>query len=204
VAWQREFAGIPAGKLAFLDESAAQTNMTRRWGRALRAARVYDHAPAGHWRVTTLIGSIRLNGTTACMTIPAATDIPIFRAYVQHVLYFDTLEQKGGSNFNVRWKDSVLPKIAWPEEFLKPDFQNRREILFLFLGKRVAFPLGFFIPISPQESSSYEFVGGFSASAPFKMSPKHFSVVVRIGKKGTLADRKADPDIVARLKLALV
>lgn len=60
--------------------------MTRLRGRAPRGERVYDHAPAGHWRVTTMIGSIRLNGTTACMTIPAATDIPIFRAYVQHVL----------------------------------------------------------------------------------------------------------------------
>jgi hypothetical protein len=70
----------------FLDESAAQTNMTRLRGRAPRGERVYDHAPAGHWRVTTLIGSIRLDGTTACMTIPAANDIPIFRAYVQHVL----------------------------------------------------------------------------------------------------------------------
>jgi hypothetical protein len=53
---------------------------------APRGKRVYDHAPAGHWRVTTRIGSIRLNGTTACITIPAATDIPIFRAYVQHIL----------------------------------------------------------------------------------------------------------------------
>jgi hypothetical protein len=85
-AWQREFAQVPAGKLVFLDESAAQTNMTRLRGRAPRGERVYDHAPAGHWRVTTLIGSIRLDGKTACMTIPAATDIPIFRAYVQPIL----------------------------------------------------------------------------------------------------------------------
>jgi hypothetical protein len=70
----------------FLDESAAQTNMTRLRGRPPRGERVYDPAPAGHGRGTPLIGSIRLNGTTACMTIPAATDIPIFRAYVQHIL----------------------------------------------------------------------------------------------------------------------
>jgi len=33
-----------------------------------------------------MIGSVLLDGTTACMTIEAATDTDIFRAYVQHVL----------------------------------------------------------------------------------------------------------------------
>lgn len=41
---------------------------------------------AGHWGTTTMIGSVRLDGTTACMTIEEATDTDIFRAYVQHVL----------------------------------------------------------------------------------------------------------------------
>jgi transposase len=58
---------------------------------APRGKRVYDHAPAGHWRVTTRIGSIRLNGTTACITIPAATDISIFRTYVQPI-WISTLQ----------------------------------------------------------------------------------------------------------------
>ena len=33
-----------------------------------------------------MIGSVRLDGTTACMTIEEATDTDVFRAYVQHVL----------------------------------------------------------------------------------------------------------------------
>ena len=70
----------------FLDESAAKTNLTRLRGRAPRGERVHDRAPAGHWCVTTMIGSVRLDGTTACMTIEEATDTDIFRAYVQHVL----------------------------------------------------------------------------------------------------------------------
>jgi transposase len=70
----------------FLDESAAKTNLTRLRGRAPRGARVHDSAPAGHWCTTTMIGSVRLDGTTACMTIEAATDTDIFRAYVQCVL----------------------------------------------------------------------------------------------------------------------
>jgi hypothetical protein len=115
-------------------------------------------------------------------------------------LYFETLEPKKELKFMVRWKDSVLPNIAWPEEFLTSENKKGQEILFLFLGERVGFPLGLFIPISPLEPSSYEFIGRFSASAPFKMTPKHFSVVVRTGKKGTLVDRKPDADIVARLQ----
>ena len=70
----------------FLDESAAKTNLTRLRGRAPRGERVHDSAPAGHWCTTTMIGSVRLDGTTACMTIEAATDTDIFRAYVPCVL----------------------------------------------------------------------------------------------------------------------
>jgi len=33
-----------------------------------------------------MIGPVRLDGTTACMTIEEATDTDVFRAYVQHVL----------------------------------------------------------------------------------------------------------------------
>jgi transposase len=34
----------------------------------------------------TMIGSIRLDGSTACMTIEGATDTEVFRAYVRQVL----------------------------------------------------------------------------------------------------------------------
>jgi hypothetical protein len=118
-------------------------------------------------------------------------------------MYFEMVERNEDSKFIVRWKDSVLPNVAWPVEFLAPDQQKQQEVLFLFLGERVGFPLGLYIPISPQEPSSYEFIGRFSASAPFRMSPKHFSVVIRTGKKGTLADRKPDADVATRLQEAL-
>ncbi len=55
-------------------------------GRARRGTRVHDSAPAGHWGTTTLIGSLRADGTTACMTIEEATDTEVFRAYVRQVL----------------------------------------------------------------------------------------------------------------------
>jgi transposase len=72
--------------LIFLDESAAKTNMTRLRGRALRGRRLHARAPAGHWRTTTMISSIRFDGSTACLILEGATDTEIFRTYVQKVL----------------------------------------------------------------------------------------------------------------------
>ena len=60
--------------------------MTRLRGRALRGKRLHAPAPAGHWQTTTMISSIRLDGSTACMVIESATDTEVFRAYVRQVL----------------------------------------------------------------------------------------------------------------------
>ena len=43
-------------------------------------------APAGHWQTTTMLSSIRLDGSTACMTIEGATDTEVFQTYVREVL----------------------------------------------------------------------------------------------------------------------
>ena len=72
--------------LVFIDEAGAKTNMTRLYGRAERGERVVDLAPHGHWCTTTMISSIRLNGSTACMAVDGPTTGDVFRAYVQHVL----------------------------------------------------------------------------------------------------------------------
>jgi len=60
--------------------------MTRLRGRAPRGQRVHASAPHGHWHTTTIISSIRLDGTTACMTIGEATDTEVFATYVRHIL----------------------------------------------------------------------------------------------------------------------
>lgn len=60
--------------------------MTRLRGRAPRGQRLHSTAPCGHWRTTTMISSIRLDGSTACMTIDGATNTEVFRAYVREIL----------------------------------------------------------------------------------------------------------------------
>ena len=73
-------------KLVFIDESGAKTNMTRLYGRAKAGARATDAAPSGHWCTTTMISSMRLDGSTACMVVDGATNKEVFQAYVQHLL----------------------------------------------------------------------------------------------------------------------
>ena len=60
--------------------------MTRLRGRALRGKRVHASAPARHWNTTTILGALRLDGTTACMAIEGATDTEVFREYIRQVL----------------------------------------------------------------------------------------------------------------------
>ena len=72
--------------LKFLDESGVTTQMTRLWGRAARGERVTEATPDGRWQVLTTLGTISLRGIEAAMTVPAATDGDVFRAYVEQVL----------------------------------------------------------------------------------------------------------------------
>jgi transposase len=60
--------------------------MTRLRGRAQRGQRVHGSAPHGHWNSTTVIGAMRMDGSTACMAIEGATDTEVFAIYVRKVL----------------------------------------------------------------------------------------------------------------------
>lgn len=73
-------------RLVFIDESGAKTNMARLYGRAKNGLRMVDATPCGHWHTTTMISSLRLDGSTACMVVDGATDKDVFGAYVQHIL----------------------------------------------------------------------------------------------------------------------
>ena len=62
-------------KLIFIDESGVKTNMTRLYGRAKAGQRVVDNVPAGHWCTTTMISSVRLDGSTACMVVDGVSGV---------------------------------------------------------------------------------------------------------------------------------
>jgi transposase len=60
--------------------------MTRLRGRSPRGKRFYAAAPCGRWRTTTMIGSVRQDGSTACMTVEGALNAEVFRSYIREIL----------------------------------------------------------------------------------------------------------------------
>ncbi|NKB25050.1 MAG: hypothetical protein GKR87_11880 [Kiritimatiellae bacterium] len=67
--WIQEVAKLDPSRLVLIDESGAKTNMTRLGGRALGGNRLFTKTLHGHWCTTTLISSVRLDGTTAVMEV---------------------------------------------------------------------------------------------------------------------------------------
>jgi hypothetical protein len=74
------------GRLVFLDESGARTNLTRQHGRTERGRRLVAMLPQGHWQTTTMLAAIRADGLQAPMIIDGPIDAIIFDGYVKQVL----------------------------------------------------------------------------------------------------------------------
>ena len=60
--------------------------MARRYGRSPRGERCRAPVPHGHWKTTTFVGALRLEGMTAPMVLDGAMHGVAFLAYVEHVL----------------------------------------------------------------------------------------------------------------------
>ena len=70
----------------FIDETGASTKMARRYGRAPRGERCQAPVPHGHWKTTTFVGALRLEGMAAPMVLDGAMHGAAFLAYVEQVL----------------------------------------------------------------------------------------------------------------------
>ena len=70
----------------FIDETSANTKMTRLYGRCPRGERLHACVPFGRWRTITLVGALRKSGMTASMTIEGAMNGEAFLAYVKQCL----------------------------------------------------------------------------------------------------------------------
>jgi hypothetical protein len=75
-----------AARLVFVDETGVNTAMGRTHGRAAPGERVAGRVPKGHWKTTTLVGAVRLDGCCAAMTTAGAADAAAFGAFVEHFL----------------------------------------------------------------------------------------------------------------------
>ena len=73
-------------RFIFVDESAVNTAMTRRYGRAPRGERAHDSAPRNYGTHTSVIGAVGLRGLVAALAVEGAVDAEVFNAYAERVL----------------------------------------------------------------------------------------------------------------------
>ena len=81
-AWFEDQLDPDPDRVVFLDETAAATNMARRYGRAARGQRCRIAVPHGHYKTTTVTAALRASGPFAIELMDGATNGTRFRTYV--------------------------------------------------------------------------------------------------------------------------
>ena len=85
-AWFEGQPDLDPTRLVFIDETGASTKMARMRGRAPRGERLRAGVPHGHWKTTTFVGALRLEGMTAPMVLDGPMTAAWFLAYAEQVL----------------------------------------------------------------------------------------------------------------------
>lgn len=75
-----------ASRLVFLDESGINIDMSRRYGRSIGKERVVDHVPLNTPKTTTIISSVRLDGTTVPTVFSGSITGERFKKYLKDYL----------------------------------------------------------------------------------------------------------------------
>ena len=73
-------------RFIFFDETAANTKMTRLYGRAPIGERLVASVPHGHWKTTTFVAGLELDGIVAPAVFDKPMDGPSFLAYVEQAV----------------------------------------------------------------------------------------------------------------------
>jgi len=105
--------------------------MTRLYGRRFDGQRLVEACPHGHWQTTTMLSSLRLDGTTAAMSLEGAVDGLAFEAYVERVL---------------------LPTLHAGDIFLLDNLQVHKSVKVKQLIESVGAEIWFLSPYSPDYS----------------------------------------------------
>lgn len=84
--WRALQADMDRSALIFLDESGVNIAMTRRYGRAKNKQRVVDSAPLNTPKSTTIVSSVRLDGTQVPHYLSGALKGDSFLSYIQNEL----------------------------------------------------------------------------------------------------------------------
>ncbi len=84
--WQAAQPAPDAGRLVFVDETWASTDMARTRGRCPRGERLVMDVPHGHWQTTTFVAALRCDGLVAPAVVDGAMTGELFAAYVEQQL----------------------------------------------------------------------------------------------------------------------
>jgi transposase len=84
--WKEQQPGIDISKLVFLDESGVNTDMTRHYARARNGQRANDHTPLNTGKNTTIVSSVRTDGTTVPMFLSGSLNGETFKNYIEQHL----------------------------------------------------------------------------------------------------------------------
>jgi transposase len=85
-AWFDGQPELDPERLLFIDETWASTNMARLRGRAPKGERLRMGIPHGHWKTTTLVAGLRLDGIAAPFVLDGPINRDAFETYVARVL----------------------------------------------------------------------------------------------------------------------
>jgi transposase len=84
--FRRRARALRQRRFIFVDETAVNAAMTRRYGRAPKGERAHDAAPRNYGTHTSVIGAMGLRGLVAALTVEGAVDTDCFNAYAEQVL----------------------------------------------------------------------------------------------------------------------
>lgn len=86
-AWRDEAApALDPARVVFVDETAANTKMDRRYGYAPRGEPVVGAVPHGHYKSLTFTAALRADGMTATQVLDGPMTAARFRDYLATVL----------------------------------------------------------------------------------------------------------------------
>jgi len=87
--WKQHQHKIAAGRLIFIDETWAKTNMTRLHGRCAKGQRLIGKVPHGHRKTLTFVAGLRCDGIIAPCVFDGPIDSESFLAWIVQFLVPD-------------------------------------------------------------------------------------------------------------------
>lgn len=112
--WKEVQKEMESSRLVFLDESGVNTDMTRRYARAYKGTRAHGSAPLNKAISTTILSSIRADGTTVPLVFSGALNREKFKEYLSENL-LPTLKPGDiviADNLKAHKGDGILELVA--------------------------------------------------------------------------------------------